>query len=229
MKQIYRCIVFVSSDHPQTFKEAIDTIGNRMQICKIFMLGRGSQNIDFLKDEILRLGNIDFVFNYLSPKKFPKWLINFPKHGCYNFHPASSKYPGVGSASYAIYNKDRDFKVTAHRMDEEFDRGEIIHELPFPINSEWGCFDLFNAALANCQQLLDETVDILLGNVFPAKITDWEGAAKTRLEFERFLVFNPKNDLRDLGLLCKAVVHPIFPGPYVEIEGHYFEYKHHSS
>ena len=47
--------------------------------------------------EILQLGEIDYVLNYLAPKKFPKWLIDFPKFGCINFHPGSYKYPGVGS------------------------------------------------------------------------------------------------------------------------------------
>jgi len=225
MERIFRCVVFVSSFHKQTLKVAIDTIGNRMQICKVFILDRDSQNINFLKNDILELSDIDFIFNYLSPKKFPKWLIDFPKHGCYNFHPGSSVYPGVGSASYAIYNQDKDFGVTAHRMDEEFDRGDIIHQLSFPIESNWGCFDLFNAALARCQLLLEQTVELLLINPFPPKITNWVGVAKTRQEFEQFMVFRPENDVRDLSLLCKAVSHPYLPGPYIEIQGYCFVFK----
>jgi methionyl-tRNA formyltransferase len=225
MEKFFRCVVFASSEHQQTVKEAIDTIGNRMLICRVFTLDRNSQSIDFLKEEILGLSNIDFVFNYLSPKKFPKWLIDFPKHGCYNFHPASSAYPGVGSSSYAIYNQDENFKVTAHRMDEEFDRGDIVHELSARIEPSWSCFDLFNAALAKCKPLLDQTVDLLLSNSFPPKIKDWESTAKTRLEFEQFMIFRPGNDPRDLARLCRAVVHPTLPGPYVLIQGHYFEFK----
>jgi len=225
MEKKYRSLLFASSDYPMTMKESKEIVENSMQVCRSFALNRSSPSIDSLRAEVESVEDIDFIFNYLSPKKFPEWLIRYPKYGCFNFHPASYAYPGVGSASYALYNLEKSFGVTAHRMDEEFDRGEIIHELSFPIQKDWGCFELFNEALSKCCPLLEETIKILLKNPTPNKIKDWAGPAKTRQEFLDFMKFDVESDLRDLNLLIKAVKHPIYPGPYVKVQDHYFSYN----
>ena len=106
-KKRFTALVFTSADNQKVANDAKSTIQASMSIKKTFLINRDSPNLNTLqKDEAFDIP-IDFIFNYLAPRKFPQWLINFPKFGCYNFHPGSYKYPGVGSASFALFNKDK--------------------------------------------------------------------------------------------------------------------------
>ena len=78
---------------------------------------------------------VDYLFNFMSPKKVPKSVLENIKKYAINFHPACPKYPGVGSASYAIYNQDKNYGVTAHLMTENFDEGKIFMVLGIKIFS----------------------------------------------------------------------------------------------
>ena len=223
--QRYNCVVFTSADNKIVAEDSREVISNSMNISKVFTNNRQSTSISSLMSEILQLGEIDYVFNYLAPKKFPKWLIDFPKFGCINFHPGSYKYPGVGSASYAIFNQDSEFGLTAHWMNNSFDSGDIVHEIFFEIKEEWGCFELFNAALSQSKLLLSETIQILIKEPKPSKVRDWDGPAKTRKDFLDWMIYKVGNDDRDLDLLVKSVKHPEFSGPFIQFAGHQFAYK----
>lgn len=54
-----------------------------------------------------------------------KWSINF--------HPGSSKYPGIGCTNFAIYNREEEFGVTAHIMEPKVDSGTIVSVKRFPL------------------------------------------------------------------------------------------------
>ena len=218
----YNCIIFTSKETSWVAKDAEDVVSSYMDIIKIFTNSRSSQSINEIKSDPIFSSQVDFVFNYLAPKKFPKWLIDLPNYGCYNFHPGSNKYPGVGSASFAIYNQESKFGLTAHKMDEHFDSGEIINELYFDIDIRWGAPELFNAALENSKLLLRSTIELLIQNPTPPKISSWLRAATTREEFLDWMVFEIGKDSRDLNLLVKSLKHPHFPGPYVKINDNTF-------
>ena len=224
-KKRFTALVFTSADNQKVANDAKSTIQASMSIKKTFLINRDSPNLNTLqKDEAFDIP-IDFIFNYLAPRKFPQWLINFPKFGCYNFHPGSYKYPGVGSASFALFNKDKKFGLTAHRMDNDFDSGDIVWEEFFDINPSWGCAELFDSALNQSQVLLEKTIDLLLQNQFPPKINNWLGKAVTRKEFVDWMTFELGKDDRDLDLLVKAISHPTFPGPFIRINDHLFSYQ----
>jgi methionyl-tRNA formyltransferase len=220
----FTCLVFTSADNQSVAKVAAEIINSSMKVKKIFTLNRNSPNINEIKNDGIFSEQIDFIFNYLSPKKFPEWLINFPKFNCYNFHPGSYKYPGVGSASFAIYNQDKEFGLTAHRMDTNFDSGDIVCEKYFSIDPSWRCDELFETALKESEKLLDDTVQMLIKNQVPPKINNWSGKAVTRQEFVKWMTYSARDDARDLSRLVNAVVHPKFPGPFLRIDQHLFSY-----
>jgi methionyl-tRNA formyltransferase len=95
-----------------------EVTNNYMQIAMIFLNDRTSASIETMKEDLSSLPRLDFIFNCFAPKKFPKWLLDLPKFDAANFHPGSNQYPGVGATSFALYNGDINFGLTAHRMDE---------------------------------------------------------------------------------------------------------------
>ena len=68
-------------------------------------------------------GNVDLLLNYLAPMYVPKVVLQAIQREAINFHPAPPAWPGIGSASYALYRGDRTFGATAHRMTTTIDGG----------------------------------------------------------------------------------------------------------
>lgn len=69
--QRYICVVFISDDNKLVAEDSREVISNSMNISKVFINNRQSTSISSLMGEILQLEEVDYVFNYLAPKKFP--------------------------------------------------------------------------------------------------------------------------------------------------------------
>ena len=122
-----------------------------------------SQNMPFetftVKDEPPKI-NFDLGVSYCYPRKISKSLLSIPKKGFVNYHPAPlPKYKGPTELDDAIKNKETDWGVTVHHMNEEYDSGEIIkikqiklHEHPTSAQelgavSHYFLFDLFKETI----------------------------------------------------------------------------------
>lgn len=172
----------------------------------------------------------DVVISFLSDRILRGKILELPN---INFHPAPPKYPGRGGASYAIFNGDKTYGATAHRMTDKIDAGEIYLLDYFRINPSWGCKELFEAAEDVCLEQLREFCKIYLQDrklPFTHAIA-WDGKAKTRKDFQEFLNFGEifidddvyGSEEARLTRLIKACRHPDFPGPYITIAGYKFE------
>src|SRR5262249_46990407 len=91
--------------------------------------------------------SVDYLFSFLSPAIIPENLLTRVTKAAINFHPAPPEHPGVGSASYAIYDEESHFGVTVHRMHKVVDSGEILKVLRFPILPNDTCESLFDRAM----------------------------------------------------------------------------------
>jgi methionyl-tRNA formyltransferase len=89
----------------------------------------------YLDGEWEAFQDIDLVISYLFPKKIKSPLIKLPKLGCINFHSAPlPKYRGWGVYNVAILNNEKQWGVSAHFVDENFDTGDIIKVNYFDID-----------------------------------------------------------------------------------------------
>ena len=75
----------------------------------------------------------DLIICFRSLYILPKYLIEKPKIGAINFHPAPPEYPGSGGINFALYENQKRFGITVHLMSEKVDSGEILDVLYFPI------------------------------------------------------------------------------------------------
>ncbi len=93
---------------------------------------------DSLLNEIEH-GNLcfDLAVSYVYWKILRKPLIQSPKLGILNFHPAPlPDLRGTGGFNLAILENHKSFGVSVHYMDEGIDTGPIIEVDRFPINAQ---------------------------------------------------------------------------------------------
>ena len=85
-----------------------------------------------LPDKVLNWSG-DYIFSYRCHWLIPIEVINRAKLLAINFHPAPPLFPGSGCYSWAIYKSSKEYGVTIHIMDENFDSGKILEVYRFPI------------------------------------------------------------------------------------------------
>lgn len=68
----------------------------------------------------------DYIFSYRCLVKIPSVIIERAVLECINFHPATPKYRGSGGVNWALYNNEKEFGVTVHKMEHEIDSGSIL-------------------------------------------------------------------------------------------------------
>lgn len=184
---------------------------------------RYARSAKVLEDEVHRIagsGEIEFLFNFLSPVILREPLLKQIRNAAINIHPAPPKWPGVGSASLALYEGDATFGVTAHRIVTKVDAGPIVRVRRFPILESDDCETLFVRAQKTALTLFDELLAAIerTGEV-PTTSEKWARNAVTRAEFERWMRVDADDAPEEIRRKARALKHSRFPGPYVEIAG----------
>jgi len=78
--------------------------------------------------DLLRKIKPDFIICIHFPYVIPREILDIPKQGALNLHPAYLPYNrGWHTASWAIWN-NTPYGATLHFMDENIDTGDIIHQ-----------------------------------------------------------------------------------------------------
>ncbi len=74
----------------------------------------------------------DYLFCFYSYAIIPQTLLD-RVNVAINFHPSSPEHPGSGMINWAIYNKSKQFGVTAHLINDKIDGGRILKVKRFNI------------------------------------------------------------------------------------------------
>lgn len=217
-----KALLFVSADTDYLHEEGVRILSSEFELLSTFRMNRNSQSISSIRSSIESFGQIHYVFNFLSPKIFPKWLLEQAEIACINIHPASHEYPGVGSASYSLYDNKSEYGVSAHYMTENIDAGGIFAERFFDQTTYRDCRSLFERALEECPSLLEDVVKLLRSNEKPEVIRKWAKQATTRVEFEAWMDLAQLPSSEEWEKKIQALSHPNFPGPYLKVGDHTF-------
>ena len=97
-----------------------------------------SLNLDFeiytINDDP-KLTSFDLGVSYCYPRKIEEPLLSRPKKGFVNYHPGPlPEYKGPTELEMAIKNKEINWGVTLHHMDENYDTGKIIKIKPISLH-----------------------------------------------------------------------------------------------
>lgn len=85
----------------------------------------------------------DLIVSWFWTKKIPKRALSIPKLGAIGVHPSLlPRHRGPDPYFWAIARGDRETGVTAHRLDDEYDTGEIIDRVPLAIDPSWNAWTL---------------------------------------------------------------------------------------
>ena len=169
-------------------------------------------------------GEIDLVTSYLYWRKIRKPLIEGPKYGCINFHPAIlPDWKGCGGYNIAILNRLPQWGATAHYVNEDIDTGKIIRVDKFD----------FDYTIATAQTLEKETQDVLInlykdivlevkekGLLETVDVDNSKGIYISRKQMNEMKEIKLE-DLNDSNLdnKVRAFWFPPYDGAYIEISG----------
>ena|SRR5215211_3999506 len=161
---------------------------------------------------------IDLVLSFLFWKRLRGPLIELPRLGCLNFHPAPlPDMRGVGGYNVAILEGRGDWGVSCHFVDEDFDTGDIVAVERFAVDP--GSATAFSLDLESQERLLGVFQDVLgrvlAGERLPRR-PQGEGRYVTRAELEELRRVRPGDDV-DRKL--RAFWYPPWPGATVELDG----------
>jgi len=213
--------VLLLSDHEELADRAERIARERFEVRAV---ARHARHDRALANTITRAQDTEFLFNVLSAVYIPTETLAHVSDLAINFHPGPPEWPGVGSASYAIYDGQLTFGVTAHLLTERFDAGAILRVRRFPILAEDTCETLFQRALARSVDLFDELSKEISEGEYPGPSGErWARRAVTRVEFERWMTLSPDASPQEVARKERALRHSRFPGPFVEVGGYRFE------
>lgn len=165
--------------------------------------------------------NIDLVVSYLFWRKIKDPLINQPRYGCINFHPAIlPDWRGTAGYNVAILNKLSEWGATAHYVDNEIDTGDIIRIFKFNFDYRIETALSLEKKTQEIQVELYKSVmlDVLSQGRVPAIKQDLQqGIYISRKEMEEIKRIDVEND--DIDLKIRAFWFPPYNGAYIEIGG----------
>ena len=122
-------------------------------------------------EEILREIAPDAIVVVAYGKILPKEILNIPKYGCVNGHASLlPKYRGASPIQWCIVCGESRTGVTAMKMDEGMDTGDILKTVKTEIGTEETAEELFDRLSVITAELLVNTLsDLEKGNITPIK------------------------------------------------------------
>jgi methionyl-tRNA formyltransferase len=162
----------------------------------------------------------DLVVLYLYPEIIKNDLIlNIPKYGCINFHPAIlPNWRGTAGYNIAILNKLPEWGASVHYVDKSIDCGPIIDVKRFKFDyRKETAFNLEKKTQKVQADLYKSTMLKILkkGKLESKKQKKSEGIYISRKEMEELKEIDPIKD--DIDLKIRAFWFPPYTGAYIKI------------
>ncbi len=167
------------------------------------------------------LGEVDLVVSFLFWKRIRGPLIRLPRLGCINFHPAPlPDMRGIGGYNVAILEGWREWGVSSHYVDEDFDTGDLVQVDRFPIDADEETalsLDLKSqeVLLANFRSVTDRLRE---GEQLP-RVPQGEGRYVTRDEMEELRRVRRDDDRALVDRRIRAFWYPPHDGATLDLAG----------
>lgn len=167
------------------------------------------------------LNDVDLVISFLFWERIKKPLIDLPKIGCINFHPAPlPDFRGLGGYNIAIYENLSQWGVSAHFVDETLDTGDIIKVCRFDINpEEETAFSLEQKSQDQLLKLFKEVMDMVCTNGSLSRTPQGKGRYITREEFEQLKKIKSTDTIAQIKRKIRAFWYPPYMGASFKLKG----------
>lgn len=183
------------------------------KICKAY-------NIPIISEQQIRetIGEkkVDYIFSFYW-KRIGKNILSIPTKGSINFHPGPLPEARGSGYHMAILERWGYFGVTAHYMEEEFDKGPIIECRRFEIDEHIVNKDLVKFTHEQLAILFEDIVDqILNGDILKGKEQE-NGRYFSLQELEASKMIDMEADEEDIRRKIRAFWNPPYSGAQIKI------------
>jgi methionyl-tRNA formyltransferase len=161
---------------------------------------------------------VDLVVSFLFWKRIREPLLSLGRIGCLNFHPAPlPDMRGLGGYNVAVLEGMREWGVSCHFVEPEFDTGDLVEVERFPIDPDTAT--AFSVDLLSQERLFALFQSVmqraLAGEELP-RAPQGPGRYVGREEFESLRRVRPGDDL---ARKLRAFWYPPYPGAVIEVDG----------
>jgi methionyl-tRNA formyltransferase len=168
--------------------------------------------------------DIDLIISYGFKDLIKEPLINVPRIGCINFHPAPlPDWRGMGGVfNFALYEQVDEWGVSAHFVDNSFDTGDLIKVNNFKINSdEETVYSLSKKSHKELIKLFYEVMNIIISykdkpHHIPRK-KQVGGRYVSKSDFNILRKINRDDTTDIIDRKIKAFFHPPQHGAFIEL------------
>jgi methionyl-tRNA formyltransferase len=148
--------------------------------CIIGKIFREKKNIEFL-DSL----ELDYIISVHFPYLFTKEILELPKIGILNLHPAYLPFNrGWHTPTWAIY-ESTPFGATLHWVDEEIDSGDIALQKQITISWSDTAHTLYQKALQCEIELFNEAIPYIINKNLPRIPQPYEGTLHLKKDLEK--------------------------------------------
>jgi methionyl-tRNA formyltransferase len=113
----------------------------------------------------IRAQRIDLLLNIHSLIVLPAPVLDAPRYGCFNLHPAPlPAYAGLNSVSWAIYHGESRHGVTLHKMVPAIDAGPIVDQAYIDIAEDEAAISVFTRCVKQGLPLVYRLLQIASDN-----------------------------------------------------------------
>jgi methionyl-tRNA formyltransferase len=162
--------------------------------------------------------DVDLVISFLFWRRIGEPLLSLARIGPLNFHPAPlPDLRGLGGYNVAILEGMREWGVSCHFVDADFDTGDLVEVERFPLDPDTAT--AFSLDLESQERLLGLFRRVLeramAGEELP-RTPQGEGRYVDREEFEALRRVRLGDDL---ARKLRAFWYPPYPGAVIEVGG----------
>lgn len=164
----------------------------------------------------------DVVFSFGFWKKIKPSLIQAPKVACINFHPAPLPYYRgmAGVYNVGILEDAKEWEVTCHYVEEDFDTGDIIKAVKFPVHPYETAKSLSDRSHGYMETLITDVATMLMrGEELPRIRQEGEARYISRMDFEKLREVDLRDKPEVIGRKIRAFWCPPHHGACVKIWG----------
>lgn len=164
----------------------------------------------------------DFVVSCGYRHIVPEEILEIPKRGCLNLHPAYLPYNRGANPNVWSIVEETPAGVTIHYMDQGLDTGDIVARREVDKRFSDSGKDLYER-LEDAQVDLFKRVwpDVLAGDVTTIEQDEAEGTYHETREFEELCELDPNETVRVKDFLdrLRALTFPPYDNAKIEIDG----------
>lgn len=102
---------------------------------------------------------IDYLFSIDNPRFLSADILRLPRIAAINYHNGPlPRYAGLNAPSWALFNGEKTYGITWHKMDSKIDSGDIVKQHVFAVDSNETALSL---NLKCCEECISAFTEIL--------------------------------------------------------------------